>query len=78
MQLDVVLKCYPPRIVTKVGRKYFYYEQYGHPIKISLEDLIVTGCFIVLSWPVMFIVLIVWEGLALICNVLDYLWRVEL
>lgn len=27
-----------PRIVTKVGRKYFYYEQYGHPIKISLED----------------------------------------
>lgn len=27
-----------PRIVTKVGRKYFYYEQYGRPIKISLED----------------------------------------
>jgi hypothetical protein len=27
-----------PRIVTKVGRKYFYYEQYGNPIKISLED----------------------------------------
>ena len=27
-----------PHIVTKVGRKYFYYEQYSRDVKISLED----------------------------------------
>jgi hypothetical protein len=26
-----------PQVVTRVGRKYFYYKQYGHEFKISLE-----------------------------------------
>lgn len=27
-----------PRVVTKVGRKYFYYERYSYQVKISLDD----------------------------------------
>ena len=42
------------------------------------EDLISMGCFIALLWPAMFIVLIVWQCLALIYILLGYLWRIEL
>ena len=27
------------RTVTKVGRKYFYYTEYGHDVKISFESM---------------------------------------
>lgn len=44
----------------------------------SREDLIGTGCFIALSWPVTFFLVMVFGFFVLTCSILDYLWRIEL